>query len=202
MTENIFPVFDQLLNRSDKEKVINQRSKVIWFTGLSGSGKTTIARGVEIELNKRGYLTQILDGDNIRSGLSKDLGFSESDRKENIRRIAEVSKILLNGGTICLNGFIAPTKEIRDMAYEIIGRHDVFDVFINAPIEVCDQRDVKGLYKKARMGLIKDFTGINSPFEYPKNPDLEIRTDLLSIEESVNKCLEFILPNITLLKKN
>ncbi|MBU1013200.1 MAG: adenylyl-sulfate kinase [Bacteroidetes bacterium] len=202
MAKNIFPVFDQLLTRNDKERILNQRSKVIWLVGLSGSGKTTIARGVEIELNKLGFLTQILDGDNIRSGLSKDLGFSESDRKENIRRIAEVSKILLNSGIICLNGFIAPTKEIRKMAYEIIGRNDVLDVFINAPIEVCEQRDVKGLYMKARMGLIKDFTGINSPFEYPENPDLEIRTDLLSIEESVNKCLEFILPNITLAEKN
>ncbi|MCP4550737.1 MAG: adenylyl-sulfate kinase [Bacteroidetes bacterium] len=202
MTENIFPVFDQLLNRRDKEKVINQRSKVIWFTGLSGSGKTTIARGVEIELNKRSFLTQILDGDNIRSGLSKDLGFSESDRKENIRRIAEVSKILLNGGIICLNGFIAPTKEIREMAYNIIGRVNVFDIFINAPINVCEQRDVKGLYVKARKGIIKNFTGITSPFEAPENPDLEIRTDLLSIEESITKCLEFILPNITLSDKS
>ncbi len=202
MAKNIYPVFDQLLNRNDKEKLLNQESKVIWLTGLSGSGKTTIARGIEIELNKRGYLTQILDGDNIRSGLNSDLGFSELDRKENIRRIAEISKLLINNGIICINGFIAPTVEIRKMAYQIVGETDIIDVFVNAPIDVCEQRDVKGLYEKARKGMIKDFTGVNSPFELPENPNVEIRTDQLSIEESVNKCIEYIIPQVIFKNNN
>lgn len=167
------------------------------MTGLSGSGKTTIARGIELELNRRLFLTQILDGDNIRAGINNNLGFSESDRFENIRRISEVSKLFLNCGIICINSFISPTRQIRQIAYDIIGRNNIIEVFVNAPLEVCEQRDTKGLYKKAREGKIKDFTGIDSPFEAPENPDIEIRTDILSIEESMKICMDYILPAVT-----
>jgi adenylylsulfate kinase len=194
--ENIHPVFDKILNRPDKEKLLKQHSRVIWLTGLSGSGKTTIGREVEMELNKRGYLTQVLDGDNIRTGINNNLGFSETDRFENIRRIAEVSKLFLNCGIICINSFISPTRNIRHMAIDIIGKENFIEVYINAPVEVCEQRDVKGLYKKARRGEIKNFTGIDSPFEVPENPDIELKTDQLTVEESAKKALEFILPII------
>lgn len=194
---NIHPVFDQILNRPDKEKLLNQQSRVIWMTGLSGSGKTTIGRHVEMELNKRGYLTQVLDGDNIRTGINNNLGFSEEDRYENIRRIAEVSKLFMNCGIICINSFISPTREIRHMAMEIIGKENFIEVFINAPLEVCESRDVKGLYQKAREGKIKNFTGIDSPFEEPEKADIELKTDKLSIEESTRKALDIILPIIS-----
>jgi len=194
--KNIHPVFNKILQRPEKEKLLNQKAKVIWMTGLSGAGKTTIGAGIERELNKRGHLTQVLDGDNIRSGINNNLGFSAEDRFENIRRIAEVSKLFLNCGIICINSFISPTKEIRAMAKEIIDENDFIEVYVNAPLEVCEQRDVKGLYRKARDGKIKDFTGIDAPFEVPENPAVEIRTDQLSIEESVQKCLEVILPKI------
>ena len=196
-SKNIHPVFHQILNRSDKEDLLKQHSRVIWMTGLSGAGKTTLARHIEIELSKRGFLTQVLDGDNIRTGINNNLGFSEEDRFENIRRISEVSKLFLNCGIICINGFISPSIAIRQMAKEIIGSENFIEVFVNAPLNVCEQRDVKGLYKKARAGEIKQFTGIDAPFEPPPHPDIEIRTDRLSIEASVGKCLDFILPEIT-----
>ena len=194
--ENIHPVFDKILNRPDKEKLLKQHSRVIWLTGLSGSGKTTVGRQIEMELNKRGYLTQVLDGDNIRTGINNNLGFSGTDRFENIRRIAEVSKLFLNCGIICINSFISPTRDIRHMAMDIIGKENFIEVYINAPVEVCEQRDVKGLYKKARRGEIKNFTGIDAPFDAPKNPDIELKTDQLTVEESTQKALEFILPII------
>lgn len=196
MTENknIHPVFSQILNRADKEKLLSQHSKVIWLTGLSGSGKTTIAREIEKKLNEMGHLTQILDGDNIRTGINNNLGFTQEDRHENIRRIAEVSKLFLDCGIICINSFISPTIEIREMAKEIIGRENFIEVFINAPLEVCEKRDPKGLYKKVRAGEIKNFTGIDSPFEAPEKPEIELKTDELSIEDSALKALEIILP--------
>lgn len=194
---NIFTVFDQILGRSDKEKLLKQHARVIWMTGLSGSGKTTIARGIELELNRRLFLTQILDGDNIRSGINNNLGFSDADRFENIRRISEVSKLFLNCGIICINSFISPTRRIREIAYNIIGRENIIEVFVNAPLEVCEQRDTKGLYKKAREGKITQFTGIDSPFEAPVNPDIELRTDQMNIEASLEKCMRYILPVLT-----
>jgi len=193
---NIHPVFDKILNRPDKEKLLRQHSRVIWLTGLSGSGKTTVGRQVEMELNKRGYLTQVLDGDNIRTGINNNLRFSEEDRYENIRRIAEVSKLFMNCGIICINSFISPTREIRHMAIEIIGKENFIEVFINAPLEVCESRDVKGLYQKARRGEIKNFTGIDAPFEAPLDPDIELKTDELTIEQSAKKALDYILPII------
>jgi len=184
------------ITRKNKENLLKQRSLVIWLTGLSGAGKTTLAQHLEMELYKQGFLTQLLDGDNVRAGINSNLYFTEEDRLENIRRIAEVSKLLIHSGVITLNSFISPTKEIRDMAKEIIGKENFFEIYVNAPIEVCEQRDVKGLYQKARRGEIKNFTGIDSPFEQPIDCDLEIKTDVLSIEESVELILEKVLERI------
>ena len=193
---NIHPTFNQMLTRSDKEKFLDQKACVIWMTGLSGAGKTTIAQHIERELNRRGHLTQILDGDNIRSGINCNLGFSPDDRIENIRRISEISKLFINCGIICINSFISPTRKIRHMAMDIIGKEDFIEVFLNAPLSVCEKRDVKGLYKKARAGEIKDFTGIDSPYEDPQEPQIEIKTDEYTIEESVKKCMEYILTRV------
>jgi len=193
---NIFPVFDKILQRHHKEKLLNQKSKVIWMTGLSGAGKTTIAKSLDEALYSKGFVAQVLDGDNIRSGINNNLAFSEADRYENIRRIAEVSKLFINCGIIIINSFISPTEEIRKMALNIIGRDNFIEVFVNAPLEVCEKRDTKGLYAKARKGEIKDFTGIDSPFELPENADVTLQTDVQTIEESVNQVLEHILPLI------
>ncbi len=193
---NIHTTFDRILDRSAKEKLLNQRARVIWMTGLSGAGKTTIAQHLELELHKKRYLTQVLDGDNIRSGINNNLGFSEEDRYENIRRISEVSKLLMQSGIICINSFISPTTEIREMAKNIIGKNDFIEVFVDAPLEVCEQRDVKGLYEKARKGEIKNFTGIDAPFDKPYDADIILPTDKLSIQECVDLCLSYIEPII------
>jgi len=194
--KNIFSVFDEILKREDKERLLNQKAKAIWFTGISGSGKTTIAKEIERQLHSQGLLSQLLDGDNIRVGISNNLSFSTKDRKENIRRIAEVSKLFVNCGVITLNCFISPTIEIRNIAKDIIGKNNFIEVHVNASVETCEIRDVKGLYKKARKGEIKNFTGISAPFEDPENPELEINTSELSINESVHKVLKYILPII------
>ncbi|MEI6682541.1 MAG: adenylyl-sulfate kinase [Bacteroidota bacterium] len=195
-TDNLFPVHHEILNRKEKEALLRQRSVVLWLTGFSGAGKTTIAKHLEVELYSMGYLTQILDGDNIRTGVNNNLGFSDSDRYENIRRISEISKLFFHCGIITINCFISPTEDIRELARKIIGKDDLVEIFVNAPLDVCEYRDVKGLYSKARRGEIKEFTGITSPFEPPRHTDIEIRTDQLSIEESVRKILDFILPRI------
>ena len=195
--ENIFPVFEYLLQRKDKEDLLNQNSKVVWMTGLSGSGKTTIAKKVERYLHSKKILNQLLDGDNIRVGISNNLSFSNNHRLENIRRIAEVSKLFLNCGIVTLNCFVSPTIEMRKIAKNIIGEDDFIEIYIEASVETCEKRDVKGLYKKAREGKIKDFTGINSPFQAPENPALIINTSKLSIEKSAQKVLDYILPKIT-----
>lgn len=196
-SDHIHPVFDAILGRRNKEELLKQNAKVIWMTGLSGSGKTTIAIVLEQQLRDRGFLTQILDGDNVRAGVNNNLGFSAEDRTENIRRIAEVSKLFLNCGIITINCFVSPTIEIRKNAKQIIGEENFLEVFVNTPIEICEQRDVKGLYKKARAGEIKDFTGIDAPFEAPITPNIDIKTVDLAIEESANQILEYILPLIT-----
>lgn len=193
---NIYPILDKIVQKETKEKLLKQKAKVFWMTGLSGSGKSTIAIGVEKELHKRGYLTQILDGDNVRSGISNNLGFSGDDRTENIRRISEVSKLFLNCGIVTINSFVSPTIKIREQAKQIIGVENFIEIFINAPLEICENRDVKGLYKKARNGEIENFTGINAPFEAPLNPEIEIKTAELSVEQSIQKLLENILPLI------
>jgi len=195
-TQNIYPLLDKIVQKEQKESLLKQTAKVFWLTGLSGSGKSTIALGVEKELYNRGYLTQILDGDNIRSGINSNLGFSDEDRTENIRRIAEVSKLFNNCGIITINSFVSPTIAIRSQARQIIGEENFIEVFINTPLAVCEQRDVKGLYKKARRGEIKDFTGIDAPFEEPPNPQIEIKTAGQSVEQSVRQLLEKVLPLI------
>ena len=193
---NLFPIFDDILQREDKEILLQQNAKVIWMTGLSGSGKTTIAKGVERYLHSKGIINQLLDGDNIRVGISNNLAFSNEDRVENIRRIAEVSKLFMNCGIVTLNCFVSPTIAIRKIAKDIIQEDNFIEVYINASIETCEDRDIKGLYKKARAGKIKDFTGISAPFEAPENADIEINTSELSIDDSVQKVLDHILPKI------
>lgn len=196
--ENIHPIFDRLLTRKDKESYLSQKAKTIWFTGLSGSGKSTIAQGLEKLLFDKGFLIQVLDGDNTRTGICNNLGFSLEDRYENIRRISEVSRLFNDAGIICINSFVSPTKEIRSLAKNIIGKDHFIEVYVDTPLEICEQRDVKGLYKKARAGEIKGFTGIDSPFEAPEYPDLLIPTVNHTIEESIVKVFNFVHPKIRL----
>ncbi len=195
-TKHIYPVFDRMLGREDKEQLLNQRGMMLWFTGLSGSGKSTLAIALERELHQRGLLCRVLDGDNIRSGINNNLGFSKADREENIRRIAEVSKLFIDTGIITIAAFISPTDEIRKQAEDIIGKDDFYEIYVSTPLMECERRDVKGLYAKARSGEINNFTGISSPYEPPKNPALSLDTSILSVEESVEKLLAFIQPII------
>ncbi len=190
---NLLPV-----GRIEKEGRLNQHAKVIWMTGLSGSGKTTIALGLEKELFDRGFLVQLLDGDLVRSGINNNLRFSVEDRTENIRRIAEISKLFIQCGIITINCFISPTNTIRAMAKQIIGDEDFMEVYMNSSLDVCEARDTKGLYARARRGEIKEFTGIDSPFEVPEHPDLELKTDEMTVPETIQKALDFILPTIQL----
>ena len=184
--------------RADKEQLLGQRGIMIWFTGLSGSGKSTIAIALERELSQRGLLCRILDGDNIRSGINNNLGFSADDRRENIRRIAEVGKLFVDTGIITLAAFISPDNEMRGMASDIIGADSFLEVYVSTPLEECERRDVKGLYAKARRGEIKNFTGISAPFEAPMSPALDLDTSKLSLQESVERLLEMILPKVSL----
>lgn len=195
-TKHIYPIFDRMLNRDDKENLLQQRSVMVWFTGLSGSGKSTIAIALERELHKRGLMCRILDGDNIRSGINSNLGFSPEDRVENIRRIAEVSKLFIDTGIITLAAFISPNNDLREMACNIIGPDNFLEIYVSTPLETCEKRDVKGLYAKARKGEIKEFTGISAPFEEPAHPALTLDTSRLSLEESVGRLLELILPRV------
>lgn len=196
MADNIHPIFDRLLQRSDRELRLGQRSKVLWLTGLSGSGKSTIAQHLERKLHNEGFFAQVLDGDNIRSGINNNLSFSSEDRAENIRRIAEIAKLYLESGVITINSFISPTREIRAKAQAIVGATDFIEIFINTPLAVCEARDVKGLYKKARKGEIKGFTGIDAPYEAPENPSLDVQTTDKSIDESVQEIFDYIIPLI------
>jgi len=193
---HLFSTEKQLISRKEKEKLLSQNGICIWLTGLSGSGKTTIAKHLSKELHKMGIITQVLDGDNIRLGINRNLTFSDEDRLENIRRTAEISKLFVNCGIVTICCLVSPTNKIRNLAKKIIGENDFYETFINTSLEECEKRDIKGLYKKARKGEIKDFTGISSPFETPKNPSISISTKGKSIEESVNKLLTAILPKI------
>lgn len=195
-TDNIFPDFTKSISRAEKENRLGQKGLVIWLTGLSGSGKTTLALALEKELFSQGRFAMILDGDNIRSGINNNLGFTADERKENIRRIAEVSKLFATAGIITIAAFISPTVEIRQMARGIIGNQDYFEVYISTPIEVCEERDVKGLYKKARRGEISDFTGISSPYDDPLNPDIIINTDGKPVDECIAKIIAQIQDRI------
>lgn len=193
---NIYPIFDRMMTRADKENLLGQHSVMIWFTGLSGSGKSTIAIALERELHSRGIMCRILDGDNIRSGINNNLGFTAEDRMENIRRIAEISKLFVDTGIVTIAAFISPDEAMRKLACDIIGREDFIEIYVNTPLEVCEERDVKGLYAKARKGDIKNFTGISAPFEAPAHPDLCLDTSVLSLKECVDRLLDLILKRI------
>jgi adenylylsulfate kinase len=192
----IFPVHGELLQRNEKEQLLRQRAICIWMTGLSGSGKTSIAKILERKLHAEKILTVMLDGDNIRDGINRNLGFTEADRKENIRRIAEINKLFINTGVVTLNCFVSPTAEIRALASGIIGQTDFIEVFVDTPLDVCEARDVKGLYAKARAGELKNFTGIDAPFEPPLEPAISIRTAEKSAEDSAQELFEFVIRKI------
>lgn len=190
----IYPIFDKMMSRKDKEQLLHQRGIMIWMTGLSGSGKSTVAMGVERELHRRGILCRILDGDNIRAGINSNLGFSPEDRRENIRRIAEIGKLFVDTGIVTIACFVSPTKELREMARDIIGPEDFREVYIATPLEECERRDVKGLYARARRGEVKDFTGISAPFEAPEHPDLSLDTSRMTLQEEVEAVVKMLLP--------
>ena len=190
--KNIYPIFDRMLSRADKEALLGQRGVMLWLTGLSGLGKSTLAIALERELHRRGLLCRILDGNNIRSGINNNLGFSAEDRVENIRRIAEVGKLFVDTGIITIAAFISPTNELRQMASRIIGADSFLEVYVSTPLEECEKRDVKGLYAKARRGEIKNFTGISAPFEAPLHPALSLDTSKLTLEEAVAALLHLI----------
>ena len=196
MAENIYPIYDRMMTRQDKESLLGQRGIMIWFTGLSGSGKSTVAMGVERELHAQGILCRILDGDNVRTGINNNLGFSAEDRIENIRRIAEIGKLFVQTGVVTLACFVSPTNDIRQMAREIVGEEDFLEVYISTPIEECERRDVKGLYARARKGEVKNFTGISAPFEAPVSPDIAIDTSKIPLEESVRTLTELIIKRV------
>lgn len=190
--DNLYPITDRMLPREAKEELLGQRGVLLWMTGLSGSGKSTVAIALERELHRRGRLVRLLDGDNVRTGINRGLGFSAEDRTENIRRIAEVSKLFVETGVITIACFVSPTRDLREMARNIVGEADFKEIFISTPLEECERRDVKGLYARARRGEVKNFTGISAPFEAPEHPALSLDTSKLSVEESVNKIIELL----------
>jgi len=191
MNENIVWQ-NSLITRLDREKLNSHKSFVLWFTGLSGSGKSTLAHEVEKKLHLSGCRTFVLDGDNVRHGLSADLSFSETDRKENIRRIGEAAKLMIEAGVIALTAFISPFKADREMVRGLLPHGEFIEVFCDAALDVCERRDVKGLYKKARAGDIKNYTGISSPYEAPLNPEIYVNTAELTVQESCNAVLSYI----------
>ena len=174
------------IERKDREKLNGHKGTILWFTGLSGSGKSTLATAVEDKLHQRGTHTHVMDGDNVRHGLCKDLGFSDNDRTENIRRIGEVAKLFTDAGVIALTAFISPFRADRDEVRKLVEEGDFIEVYVHCPLDVCEQRDPKGLYKKARAGEIPEFTGISSPYEAPEKPEITVDSSLQSIEESVD----------------
>ena len=196
MSDNLFPISDRLLKQSDRESLVGQSAKVIWMCGLSGSGKSTLATALERKLFSQKRLVYVLDGDNIRTGLSSGLSFSDEDRKENIRRIAEVSKLFVDAGVISINSFITPNADLRKMARETIGKDNLVEVYVKASFETCMKRDVKGLYAKADKGLVPQFTGKDSGFEEPTDSDLVIDTEAQSVEESLKLLFQFVSPLI------
>lgn len=198
--ENIHPIFDRMESRAEKERQLGHRGAVVWFTGLSGSGKSTLAIALERALSARGILCRILDGDNVRCGINAGLGFSEADRRENIRRVAEVCRLFVDTGVVVLACFVSPTRELRQMAAEIVGPGDFLEVYVSTPLAECERRDLKGLYAKARRGEIRDFTGISAPFEEPDAPALRLDTSGRSVDECVDRLLGLLLPTIELKK--
>jgi len=180
------------ITKSQRELLHGHKAYLLWFTGLSGSGKSTLANLVEIELHKKRVSTYILDGDNIRQGINKDLSFTPGDRSENIRRIAEISNLMLDAGVVTLAAFVSPYLKDREAVKQIVGIDNVIEIYVNTSLEVCEQRDVKGLYKKARAGEIKNMTGISAPFQAPTHPDIEIVTDGQTTQQSVDAIMQFL----------
>lgn len=197
--DNIYPIQTKV-SAGQRHKLMNQKPKLIWFTGLSGSGKSTLAIQLEASLHAQGFKTYLLDGDNIRSGLNKDLDFTDEARVENIRRISEVCKLFLDAGVVLLSAFISPFQADREQVKSIVGKDNYVEVFVDAPLEVCEQRDVKGLYKKARAGEVRNFTGISSPYEKPAAPDVVIPTHQMSVEESLEILMKVIVPKLVISK--
>lgn len=184
------------VTKPDREQLLNQKAQLIWFTGLSGSGKSTLAVALEKQLFDQGYKTYLLDGDNIRQGLNRDLTFDEAGRVENIRRIGEVANLMMDAGVIVLSAFISPFNSDRELVSKLVGKENYIEVFVDCPLEICEQRDVKGLYQKARDGQIKNFTGIDSPYEKPLHPDLILKTAEMSLQDSLDLLLEKVMPRI------
>ncbi|HOY49645.1 MAG TPA: adenylyl-sulfate kinase [Chryseolinea sp.] len=195
MADHIYPIKTKVSLQA-RESLMNQHATLIWFTGLSGSGKSTLAVQLEAQLHALGYKTYLLDGDNIRAGINKDLSFTDEGRVENIRRIGEVSKLMLDAGIVVLSAFISPFNSDREQVKSIVGSDNYIEVFVDTPLEVCEQRDVKGLYKKARAGEVKNFTGIDSPYEKPEHANVVIPTHDVSVEQSMEILLKHILPII------
>ncbi len=193
----IYPIKTQV-SAEERGQLLNQKPKVIWFTGLSGSGKSTLAVQLEAALHAQGFKTYLLDGDNIRSGLNKDLAFTDDARVENIRRISEVCKLFVDAGVVLLSAFISPFQADRELVKNIVGNNNYIEVFVDTPLEICEQRDVKGLYKKARAGEVKNFTGISSPYERPTHPDVVIPTAKMSVEDSLDLLVKEIAPRISM----
>lgn len=196
MTNTIFP-FDSKITSEQRKKAMKQEPRLIWLTGLSGSGKTTLALSLEQYFFSKGFKIFILDGDNVRNGLCKDLGFSEDDRKENLRRVGEISRLMMDAGLIVISAFISPSAEDRIAIKNIVGEQRFIEVYVNCSVEVCEQRDVKGLYAKARKGIIPNFTGISAPYDPPVLPDVEVLTETETVEESVLKIIKLVEPIIT-----
>ncbi|MDP5081795.1 MAG: adenylyl-sulfate kinase [Winogradskyella sp.] len=189
---------DYRITKSDREHLHKHKAFLLWFTGLSGSGKSTLANLVEVELNKKAIATYTLDGDNIRQGINKDLSFDPKDRTENIRRIAEIGNLMVDAGVLTMAAFVSPYRSDREQIKTIVGEENFIEIYINTSLEECERRDVKGLYKKARAGEIKNMTGISAPYEAPLNPDIEIITDHQSIETSVQTIIDFIVPKLNI----
>ncbi|MBL4575304.1 MAG: adenylyl-sulfate kinase [Opitutaceae bacterium] len=198
MTDNLFPIDAKILDRATKESLLQQRGQVIWLSGLSGSGKSTLANALERKLHSEKFATTLLDGDNIRTGLNSGLGFSDEDRAENIRRIAEVSKLFVQAGVIVINSFITPQNSLRKLARNILGQDDLIEVFVECSFEECERRDVKGLYAKAKAGGIPDFTGQGSAFEIPENPDLILYTEKVSEADALETLYKFVRSRLNL----
>jgi adenylylsulfate kinase len=197
MEEHIIP-HAYKVSRKDRLEANHHNSFLIWFTGLSGSGKSTVANLVEQALWKKGIKTYTLDGDNVRKGLNNDLSFSPEDRTENIRRIAEVANLMVDAGIVVLAAFVSPYKKDRNRIKSIVKDTNFVEVYVNTSVQECERRDVKGLYKKARAGEIKNMTGISAPYEAPEHPNIELKTEDLSIEQSVEKVIEYITPKLAL----
>lgn len=196
-SNNVIP-HTHKVTKADRRELLGQHSQILWFTGLPASGKSTIAGRVEELLHEQGFTTYLLDGDNIRAGLNKDLSFSGEDRRKNIRRVAEVAKLFVDCGVIVLAAFISPYRSDRQMVAKMVEKGEFTEIYINCPLEVCEERDPKGLYKKARAGELKDFTGVDAPFEAPERPPIEIQSDKMSVEEAAEKIVKVMKKKLQL----